>query len=42
MFMWKLFLLHVYVEFGIIYKFPNWSLIIQHRHEPFLSTYDVI
>jgi len=30
--------LHVDVEFGIINKFPGWSLTIQHRHETFLST----
>ena len=46
---WKLCFWYIfYAEFGIIYKllywykFPNWSLTIQHRHEHSLLTYDVI
>ena len=40
---WKLWFVYIFTwEFGIIYKLPNSGLIIQHRHENSLSTYDAI
>jgi len=41
---WKLcfFTLHFFTSYHNWPKFPAWSLIIQHRHETFISTHDVI
>ena len=34
----SMFFFTFYVEIGIIFKFPAWSLTIQHRHATLLST----